>query len=141
MEMENIEHGRDGRHLSCYNDETYQIIGACFEVQNQMGSGFLEPVYQACLEREFARLNIQFESQKELTLMYKGELLEQKYKPDFICFNEIILEIKASAGLTDADKAQVINYLNAAGMEIGLLVNFGHYPKLEYKRIINTQRI
>ena len=119
-----------------YKEESYAIIGACFEVYNEMGCGFVEPVYQECLEMELDLRVIPFRPQAELELSYKGRRLEQKYKPDFICFGKIILEIKAVSQLADEHRAQVHNYLKATGYKLGLLVNFGHYPKLEYERIV-----
>lgn len=121
-------------------EETDRMIGACFEVYNENGCGFTEPVYQECLEIEFRMQGLPFSAQRELTLTYKGEVLTKKFVPDFFCFDRIILEIKASSQLTDEHRSQVLNYLNATGLEIGLLVNFGHYPKLEYERIINKRK-
>jgi GxxExxY protein len=119
-----------------YKDESYRIIGACFEVYKEMGCGFLEAVYQECLAMEFAAQDIPFRSQCELGLSYKGRLLKQKYVPDFMCFDKIVVEIKALAALTDLHRAQLQNYLKATDYKLGLLVNFGHYPKLEYERIV-----
>jgi len=119
-----------------YSDESYTILGACFEVYKKMGCGFLESVYQECLEIEFQYQNIPFIIQQELELKYRDVILKQKYKPDFICFNKIILEIKAVSKLIDEHQAQLLNYLNATGYKLGYLINFGHYPKLEYKRMV-----
>ncbi len=119
-----------------YREESYTIIGACFEVYKEKGCGFLEPVYQECLELEFGLQQIAFRAQGPLALAYKGITLKQRYVPDFICFEKIILEIKAVSELTDEHRAQVHNYLKATGYRLGLLVNFGHYPKLEYERIV-----
>ena len=119
-----------------YKDESYRIMGACFEVYNQKGCGFLEPVYQQCLEIELALQGIPFSAQQELVLEYKGHKLRQTYKPDFICFEKIIVELKAASELTDEHRAQVHNYLKATSLKLGLLVNFGHYPLLEYERIV-----
>ena len=119
-----------------YKEESYRIMGACFEVYREMGCGFVEPVYQECTEKEFRNQAIPFVSQSELHLQYKGETLSQKYKPDFICFDSMIVEIKAVKALTDEHRAQVHNYLKATGLRLGILVNFGHFPKLEYERII-----
>jgi len=118
-------------------DETYRILGACFEVYNEMGCGFLEPVYQECLEKELEIQEIPFERQAILELEYKGHLLEKKYQPDLICFGTVIVEIKAVSRLASEHQSQVLNYMNASGFEVGLLVNFGHYPKLEYERFVN----
>ena len=119
-----------------YKDESYAIQGAIFEVYREMGCGFLEAVYQECLEEEFKLQNIPFVAQRDLLIQYKGKLLRQIYKPDFICFDQIIVEIKAVSKLTDEHRAQVHNYLKATGLRLGLLVNFGHHPKLEYERIV-----
>jgi GxxExxY protein len=119
-----------------YKEESYQIVGACFEVYKEMGSGFVEPVYQECLGLELTARNVPFRPKTTLALLYKGRLLIQKYQPDFICFDRIILEIKAVTRLAPEHRAQVHNYLKATGMRLGLLVNFGHYPKVEYERIV-----
>jgi len=116
-------------------EESYQIIGACFEVYNEMGAGFLEHVYQACLEIELRDRGISFLSQASLELKFKGRVLKKRYEPDFLCFEKIVLEIKAVKELNNEFLAQVHNYLCATGYRLGLLVNFGHYPKLEYERI------
>ena len=119
-----------------YKEESYRIVGACFEVYKEMGGGFLETVYQECLEIELLAQQIPFKSQAELFLNYKGRPLKQRYIPDFICFDKIILEIKAVSELADLHRAQIQNYLRATGYKLGLLVNFGHYPKLEHERIV-----
>ena len=119
-----------------YSDETYKIRGAIFEVYKEIGCGFLEAVYQECLELEFTLQKIPFFAQHDVRLKYKGEILSQKYKPDFLCFDNIIVEIKAVKELNNEHQAQVINYLKATGTEIGLLVNFGSYPNVEIKRLI-----
>ena len=121
-------------------NETYKIIGACFEVYNEKGCGFLEPVYHECLEIELKLQNIPFHTQEPLQLEYKGHVLSKTYQPDFICFGKVILEIKAVSSLTDEHRAQLLNYLNATQLPVGLLVNFGHYPKLEYERFACTKR-
>ena len=119
-----------------YKDEAYAIIGACFEVYNEMGCGFLEAVYQECLELEFGFRGIAFRPQAELQLAYKGEPLKSRYYPDFICYDKIIIEIKAVSDLTDEHRAQLHNYLKATGHRLGLLVNFGSPGKLQYERIV-----
>jgi GxxExxY protein len=119
-----------------YKKECYAIVGACFEVYNDMGCGFLEAVYQECLELELGFRGIPFQPQAQLRLSYKGHPLKQIYLPDFVCFEKIILEIKAVSALADEHRAQVHNYLKATGYRLGLLVNFGHFPKLEYERIV-----
>ncbi len=119
-----------------YKDESFAIIGACLEVYNVMGSGFLENVYQKCLERELELRNIPYDAQKRVALSYKGFPIAQDYIPDFICYDKIIVEIKAEKGLVDANRAQMLNYLNATGFKLGWLVNFGHHKFLERERII-----
>jgi GxxExxY protein len=118
-----------------FKDESYAIQGAIFDVYREMGCGFLESVYQQCLEKEFRLQNIPFVSQAELKLTYKGEPLLQTYKPDFICFNQIIVELKAVKAIAPEHQAQVINYLKASGMKLGILVNFGDYPKATIVRL------
>lgn len=119
-----------------HGDETHALLGACFEVYKEKGCGFLEAVYQECLELELAERAVPFLSQPKLTLSYKGRELRQNYQPDFLCFDKVILEIKAVTALTDEHRAQVHNYLKATGRRVGLLVNFGHYPLIEHERII-----
>ena len=101
-----------------------------------MGCGFLEAVYQECLERELKRRNIPFVAQPILNLVYKGELLTQTYKPDLICFDSIIVELKAVSVISGEHQAQVLNYLKATGKKLGLLVNFGCYPKASVNRLV-----
>jgi GxxExxY protein len=119
-----------------YSEESYRILGACFEVYREMGYGFIEPVYQECLEMELDLQGVPFKAQEELRLSYKGRTLKQKYIPDFILFDKIVLEIKAVKELANEHHAQLHNYLRATGYRLGLLVNFGFYPKVEYKRIV-----
>ncbi len=119
-----------------YKEESYKIMGACFEVYKEMGCGFLESVYQECLMMEFQEQKIPFLAQSELKLFYKKQLLKQTYKPDFICYNSIVVELKAVSELAEEHKSQLFNYLHATKLRLGLLVNFGHYPKLEYERIV-----
>ena len=117
-------------------DESYAIRGAVFEVYREMGCGFLEAVYQECMEKELAKQGIPFEAQKDLSLSYKGEPLEQVYKPDLICYGEIVLELKSVSNITPRHRAQVINYLRAANIRLGLLINFGSYPKATIERLV-----
>jgi GxxExxY protein len=116
--------------------ESHEIMGACFEVSKEEGSGFVESVYQECLEMELGDRGIPFKAQPELALNCKGRPLKSKFKPDFICCGKVVLELKAVSGLTDEHRAQVQNYLSATRLKLGLLVNFCHYPKLEYERIV-----
>ncbi len=122
-----------------YKDESYKIIGACFEVYKQKGFGFTEPIYQECLAIEFEIQGIPFIEQPEIQMEYKGRKLKQFFKPDYICYDKIIVEIKALSVLVDQNKSQILNYLNSTKFELALLINFGHYPKLEYKRFANNQ--
>ena len=122
-----------------YKEECYKIIGACFEVSNDKGCGFLEPVYQECLTIELGIEGIPFVPLQSLPLSYKGRPLLQRYQADFLCYEKIILEIKAVRTLADEHRAQVLNYLSATGLKLGLLVNFGHYPKIEWERIARTK--
>ena len=119
-----------------YKDESYRIIGACMEVYNEMGCGFLEAVYQECLECEFADRQIPFVSQQQLKLTFKKRTLKSVYIPDFICSEKIIVEIKGTSEISDKFRAQMINYLKATGLKLGLLVNFGKYRQLQYERIV-----
>lgn len=119
-----------------YREESYAIIGACFEVYKEKGCGFLEGVYDECLAFEFSMRQIPFVAQFPLAFSYKGHTLQQKYIPDFICFEKIIVEIKAISALGDIHRAQVHNYLKSTGYQLGLLVNFGHHPLLEHERIV-----
>ena len=119
-----------------HGEESYSIMGACFEVYKEKGCGFLEPVYQECLEVEFGIRKVPFRAQLPLPLFYKGVPLKHVYVPDFICFDKIVLEIKAVSRLADEHRAQVFNYLKATGHRLGLLVNFSHFPQLEYERIV-----
>lgn len=122
-----------------YKDESYKIIGACFEVYKQKGFGFTEPIYQECLAIELALQGIPFIEQPEIQLEYKNRKLKHSFKPDFICFDKIILELKALPNLIPQNQSQTLNYLNATNFDLALLINFGHYPKLEYKRIANNR--
>ncbi len=119
-----------------YEAESYEIVGACYEVYREKGCGFLEPVYQECMEIELRLRGIPFVAQSPLVLKYKGCPLRAKYQPDFISHGKIIVELKAVSELADEHRAQVQNYLKATGLKLGLLVNFGHYPKIELERIV-----
>lgn len=122
-----------------YPEESYAIIGACFDVYNDKGCGFLEPIYHDCVGIELGLRRIPFVHEPSLALTYKGVSLRHTYSPDFTCFEKIVLELKACEQIADEHVAQVLNYLNATGYRLGLLVNFGHYPRLEYRRVANTQ--
>lgn len=119
-----------------YAEETGRILGACFEVYRQKGCGFLEAVYHECLCIEFRHREIPFEHEPRLQLAYRGEPLTQFYSPDFVCFGRVVLEIKALREIADEHRAQILNYLKASGCRVGLLVNFGHYPKAQHERFV-----
>src|SRR5437879_3286277 len=123
-----------------YKQESYVIIGACFEVYNAKGYGFLEPVYHECLGIEFEYQQIPAVSKPALALTYRHRVLNQAYYPDYVCFEKIIVELKVASDLIDEHRAQLLNYLHATGFALGILVNFGHYPRLEYERIARTQQ-
>ncbi len=114
--------------------ETYEILGACFEVYKEKGCGFLEAFYQECLEIEFELRGLPARALVPLPLTYKERLLKKKYEADFICFDTVLVELKAVSKITDEHRAQVQNYLNATGLRVGLLVNFGHFPLVEHER-------
>ena len=118
-----------------YENETYKIIGAAIEVHKNLGMGFLEAVYQEAIEKEFNLQSIPYQREVPFSIYYKNELLNKMYIADFVCFNKIIVELKAVQKLTGEHQAQVINYLKASRFEVGLLLNFGS-KSLEYKRII-----
>jgi len=121
-----------------FKDESFAIAGACFEVHNEMGCGFTEPIYQACLEIEFASRGIPFVAQPTLALVYKGTRVDQSFRPDFLCYDRIIVEIKAIETLADAHRSQVLNYLNAGQFALGMLINFGTYPKIQIERLVKS---
>ena len=118
-----------------YKEECYAIKGAVFDVYREMGCGFLEAVYQECLLKEMQIRQIPFAAQPLLQLSYKRQRLEQMYKPDFVCYDKVVLEIKAVKDIGSEHKAQVINYLKATDMKLGLLVNFGAYHKATICRL------
>ena len=119
-----------------YKEESYKIIGAAFKVYNTLGHGFLEAVYQEALEIEFQKQGIPYEREKELKIVYDGVELKQTYKADFVCFEKIIVELKAVSALDDVHRSQVYNYLHATGHQLGLLLNFGYPDELEHERIV-----
>ena len=117
-----------------FEEETGKILNACMEVHKELGNGFLEPVYQEALEEEFKIQKIPYEREKLLTVMYKGKKLSKEYFADFVCYGNIIIELKAVTSLVKGHKAQVINYMKATNSEIGILVNFGE-NSLKWERI------
>ena len=121
------------------DERTYKIIGAAMEVHKELGCGFLEAVYQEALGREFNSQGIPNSPQPVIEILYKGKPLDKKYQPDYVCYDEIIVEIKAMAVLSGLEEAQLINYLKATGLKVGLLINFGA-RSLEYKRLVYNLR-
>ena len=120
-----------------YKEEAYKIVGACFEVHKELGSGFLEKVYHEALAIILAENHIPYEHEKELAIHFKGKLLNQKYYADFVCYDKIIIEIKTVSELNDIHRAQVLNYLKATGYKLGLLINFSK-TSLQYERLVRT---
>jgi len=119
-----------------YREEVFHIIGAAIEVHKVLGNGFLEAVYQEALEYELSLRNLPFVSQQFLKIQYKAHVLSKEYVSDLVCFNSIIVELKALQRLSGHEESQVINYLKATGMRVGLLINFGSSGKLEWKRLV-----
>ena len=119
-----------------YKTEVFEIIGAVIEVHKELGSGFLEAVYQETVQIELARRNIPFDAQRSLRIRYKEQILKKEYVADFICYERIIAELKTLDELTGREEAQILNYLKATGFRVGLLIDFGSVGKLEWKRFI-----
>ena len=117
------------------DEKTYKIIGAAIEVHKELGCGFLEAVYQEALGKEFAYQAIPFKLQPIIQIVYKGKPLDKTYQPDFVCYDEVIVEIKAISNLSGVEEAQLINYLKATELKVGLLINFGS-KSLEHKRLV-----
>lgn len=122
-----------------FRDEVYAIIGAAIEVHRELGPGFLEAIYQEALERELALRKISFRPQQELVIRYKGQPLDKKHLCDLVCFDKVLVELKALDRLTGREEAQVLNYLKAADLPVGILINFGSHGKLEWLRRVRTQ--
>jgi GxxExxY protein len=123
-----------------FREEVYRLVGACMAVYNDKGHGFAEPVYQDCAEIELRYQQIPFDAQRNILLRYRGEILRHTYTPDLLCYEQIIVELKAVKELSDEHRAQVINYLKATGLPLGLLVNFGARNSLQWERIVLTPR-
>ena len=122
-----------------YKDESYAIIGACMKVHRALGPGFLEAVYEEVVEKEFIVQNIPYKRQVKLDLYYEGVQLKKYYRADFVCFDSIIVELKAVTQIPSVFYAQLQNYLKCTNMELGMLINFGT-PSLTYKRIVNSKK-
>jgi GxxExxY protein len=132
-----MNHEKHEKHENMlFAEEAFRIQGAVFEVSRQMGTGFLEAVYQECLAIELAAQEIPFVASQPLTLAYEGQSLKQSYRPDFVCFDRIIVELKVVRELAPEHRAQVLNYLKATGLRLGLLVNFGCAPKARVERLV-----
>ena len=119
------------------NQLSHEIIGAAIEVHRELGPGFLEPVYQEAFEMEMRERSIPFEAQKALTISYKGRTLRKEYIADSVCYGRIIVELKVLDRLSNSEESQIINYLKASGLRVGILINFGSSGKLEWKRFVN----
>ena len=117
-------------------DEVYAIAGAAIEVHRELGPGFLESVYQEAMKLELSARSVPFEAEKPISIEYKGQRLSQNYFADFVCFEQIIVELKALSRLSGSEQAQVLNYLKATGFKVGVLINFGSRGKLEWKRFV-----
>ncbi|ODU37846.1 MAG: NADH:ubiquinone oxidoreductase [Thiobacillus sp. SCN 63-374] len=122
-----------------FREEVYAVVGAAIEVHRSLGAGFLEAVYQEAMERELLLREIAFKAQRELVIHYKGQPLGKSYVCDLLCFDKVLVELKAMDRLTGREEAQLINYLKAAGLPVGLLINFGAHGKLDWRRLVKSQ--
>lgn len=119
-----------------YGEEVYRIVGAAMDVYNELGNGFLESVYQEAIEIECSNKNIPFVSQQKVQISYKKAILKKEFIADLICFEKIVVELKALERLSGKEESQIINFLKATGYKVGLLINFGSHRKLEWKRYV-----
>jgi GxxExxY protein len=119
-----------------FKDEVYAIMGAAMDVHSNLGSGFLEAVYQEAMEKELVQRDIPFEAQKPIKISYKNQILKKEYTADLVCYGKIIVELKAQDKLSGKEEAQILNYLKATTLKLGVVINFGSHPKLEWKRLI-----
>ena len=124
-----------GENRILFKDEVYEIINCALDVSNILGNGFLEAVYQEALEIEFNKRNLPFQSQKKLEIKYKDKILKKEYIADFVCYEKIIVELKAINKISSIEESQILNYLKATNLKLGLIINFGN-SKLEWKRYI-----
>jgi GxxExxY protein len=122
-----------------YRNECFRIVGACLAVHEDKGNGFVEPVYQDALEIELELCGVPFDPQRNYQIHYRNRPLKRTYTPDVLCYNSIIVELKAAKRLNDEHRAQVLNYLKVTGFQLGILVNFGSHPRLELPRIVLTR--
>ncbi len=122
-----------------YKEEVYKIIGAAMEVHTELGPGFLESVYEEALTLEAEKRNIPYRTQVKILVKYKGQQLNKEFIADFIGYDKVLVELKCIPKLTRREEAQMINYLKATNLEVGLLINFGSYPKLEWKRFVYSK--
>lgn len=119
-----------------FNDEAYAIAGAAMDVYYTLGRGFLEPVYQEALAVEFGRRLVPFEREKRLELFYKGTKLQKTYSPDFVCYGQIVVELKVIPRITNIEISQLINYLKVMRLRLDIIANFGSDRTLEWKRVV-----
>ncbi len=133
--LQSMQSGKSVDQSVTGDPRTYAIIGAAMEVHRQLGCGFLEAVYQETLAREFSARDVPHRREVDLPITYKGERLNTAYRADFICFDSIVVEIKALVRLSGVEESQILNYLKASGYEVGLLLNFGT-ESLQYFRFI-----
>jgi len=119
-----------------FKEEVFAIVGAAIEVHRELGPGFLEAVYQEAMEVELRERGIPFEAQKPLRISYKGKMLNKEYCADLVCYGQLIVELKALDRLSGNEEAQILNYLKATGLRVGVLINFGSHGKLEWKRFV-----
>jgi GxxExxY protein len=119
-----------------FKEEVYKIVGAAIEVHRELGSGFLEPVYHEAMQIELNAAAIPFQTQKLLHILYKSQQLKKQYSPDFVCYEKIIVELKALQHLTGIEEAQALNYLKATKFRVAVIINFGSHGKLEWKRLV-----
>jgi GxxExxY protein len=120
-----------------YKNEVYATIGAAMAVHTDLGAGFLEAVYQEAMEIELLERGIPYQAQAPISISYRNRLLKKKYQVDFICYEKVLVEIKSIRQLTENEEAQIFNYLRATKLKVGVLINFGSYGKLEWRRYVH----